>query len=281
VQFDDSDDSGSSTDNLPFPKPLTRASFLTKEFNPTDFLSTLHNRHQTLEDLRTELRTRSQDLNKELLDLVNESYQDFLGLGSSLKGGDEKVEEVRFGLLSFRKEVEELRGKIEERKHEVEIMVGERKRIREEVQMGRQLLEVDQKIEDLEQRLMLVSSDLRKEGTDGDQEELSDSEGESEGEREGDGLAIPRLRRHMEQYMYVRKLIEKIGEDHPFLVKQEERVLRLKQTVSLDLNSALKQAVSGGEGSKDDSLKLLGIYKQMGQAREAVAILRETKSLKR
>lgn len=212
---------------------------------------------------------------------MNENYQDFLSLGSSLKGGDEKVEEVRFGLLSFRKEVEGLRGKVEERKHEVGSLVGERKRIREEVQLGRQLLEVDQKIEDLEQRLMLVSTGLREAGIDEAPEEMSDSDGESEDEGEADGLAVPRLRRRMEQYMYIRSLIEKIGDDHPFLTKQEERVLRLKQTILLDLNSALKQAFAGGEERNDDLLKLLGIYKQMGQAHEAVAVLRETKSLKR
>jgi hypothetical protein len=49
------------------------------------------------------LRSRSQLLNKELLDLVNSNYQDFLNLGNSLHGGEEKVEEVRIGLLGFRK----------------------------------------------------------------------------------------------------------------------------------------------------------------------------------
>lgn len=208
---------------------------------------------------------------------MNENYQDFLGLGSSLKGGDEKVEEVRFGLLSFRKEVEGLRGKLEERRYDVESLVAERKRIREEAQIGRQLLEIDRKIEDLEQRLMLASTSLPREETNGNADGLDDSDEESEDEGETDDIAISRLRRHVEQYMYVRNAIEKIGENHPFLVKQEERVLRLKQTVLLDLNSALKQAITGGEDSKDGLLKLLGIYKQMGQAHEALAVLRETK----
>jgi len=212
---------------------------------------------------------------------VNENYQDFLSVGSSLKGGDEKFEEVRFGLLSFRKEVEGLKAKVEERKHEVGSLVGERKRIRNEVQLGRQLLEVDQKIEDLEQRLMLVSTGLREEGMDETEEGLNDSDGESEDEGEVDGIAISRLRRHMEQYMYVRSLIEKIGDDHPFLMKQEERVLRLKQTILLDLDGALKHAVAGGEEGGNDLLKLLGIYDRMGQAHEAVATLRETKSMRR
>lgn len=252
-------------------------SFLTPEFDPTTFLSTLRNRHQTLEDLRAELRTRSQDLNKELLDLVNENYQEFLSLGSSLKGGDEKVEEVRLGLLGFRREVEGLRGKVDGRRKEVEELVEERKRIRESVQVGRRLLEIESKIGDLEGRLMLASTGPRKAGVIEEEVVSSDNEEESDEEPESNGIGIPRLRRHMEQYMYIKGSMENVGPEHPFLVKQEERVLRLKQTVLLDLNSALKQAVSGGEEMRGDLLKLLGIYKQMGEASEAIAVLKKSK----
>ena len=198
-------------------------------------------------------------------------------MGSSLKGGDEKVEEVQLGLLGFRREVEGLRGKVDSRRGEVEGLVGERKRIREQIQMGRQLLEVETKIGELESRLMLASTGVRKAEEDGEACDVDDSDDESEEEGEGNGITVSKLRRHMEQYMYIRRLFEMIGDEHPFLVKQEERVLRLKQTVLLDLNSALKQAVAGGEERRGDLLKLLGIYKQMGQANEAMKVLKESK----
>lgn len=240
-------------------------------------MSTLHNRHQTLEDLRAELRTRSQDLNKELLDLVNENYQEFLSLGSSLKGGDEKVEEVRLGLLGFRREVEGLKSKVDGRRKEVEELVEERKRIMESVRVGRRLLEIERNIGDLEGRLMLASTNPQKAEVNEDGLVLSESEEESDEEPESNGIGIARLRRHMEQYMYIKDSVERTGPEHPFLVKQEERVLRLKQTALLDLNSALKQAVSGGENMRGDVLKLLGIYKQMGEASEAMQVLRDSK----
>lgn len=274
LKFGDDD---SSDDNLPYPKPLTRASFLTPDFDPTTFLSTLRNRHQTLEDLRSELRTRSQDLNKELLDLVNENYQDFLSLGSSLKGGDEKVEEVRLGLLGFRREVEGLRSKVDGRRKEVEELVEERKRIRASIQMGRRLLEIERQIGDLEGRLMLTSTGPRQAEVNDEGVVLSESEEESDEETESDGIGVLRLRRHMEQYMYIKGLVERTGPGHPFLVKQEERVLRLKQTVLLDLNSALKQAVAGGEDMRADLLKLLVLYRQMGEASEALQVLKDSK----
>ena len=194
-----------------------------------------------------------------------------------MKGGDEKVEEVRLGLLGFRREVEGLRGKVEGRRKEVEELVEERKRIRESVQLGRRLLEIERKIGDLEGRLMLASTsvqgtEVNKEGT-----VLGESDEESDEEPESGGISILRLRRHMEQYMYIKGLVERTGPEHPFLVKQEERVLRLKQTVLLDLNNALKQAVAGGEDMRGDLLKLLGIYRQMGEASEAMQVLKESK----
>jgi hypothetical protein len=69
-------------------------------------LASLRNRHQTLEDLRSELRTRSRELEKELVELVNRDYADFVGLGGALSGGDSKVVDLKMGLLGFRREIE-------------------------------------------------------------------------------------------------------------------------------------------------------------------------------
>ena len=93
------DVSSDDEDNLPYPEALPRSDFLAPTFDAPTYLSTLSDRHQTLEDLRSDLRERSQGLSKELLDLVNTNYEQFLSLGSDLKGGEEKVEDVRVGLL--------------------------------------------------------------------------------------------------------------------------------------------------------------------------------------
>ncbi len=87
--------SADDQDNLPYPEALPRSDFLAPEFDAATYLSTLSGRHQTLEDLRSDLRERSQALSKELLDLVNTNYEQFLSLGSDLRGGEEKVEDVR------------------------------------------------------------------------------------------------------------------------------------------------------------------------------------------
>ena len=263
-------------DTLPYPKPLARSAFLTPEFDPTTFLSSLHNRHQTLEDLRTELRTRSQELNKELLDLVNENYQDFLSLGSSLQGGDEKVEEVTLGLLGFKRDVEGLKAKVEERRKEVDALVNERKGIRQDVQVGRTLLEIDQRLGELEKRLIMVPDGSAKVGQeDEDIAGLSDSEDENEEEEQANVMSASRLQRHAQQYLYIKRLMAKVGAEHSFSVWQEERVLRMKQTVLLDLGSALKQTTSTTDNGKERLLKILRIYGDMDEPDDALKLLNE------
>ncbi|KAG8529761.1 uncharacterized protein KY384_005242 [Bacidia gigantensis] len=274
--FDDDDSSTSSNDlsSLPYPKPLTRAAFLAPDFDPTSFLSSLQNRHQSLEDLRSELRQRSQDISKELLDLVNSNYEDFLSLGKDLKGGDEKIEEIRVGLLGFKREVEGLRDKVKERRKEVEVLIEERKVIRRRTMLGRGLLEVNRRLEDLERRLMLTKNGDKR-------QEQEDAASEDESEEEAEAAAdIGRLKRHVEQYGYVTRLVNRLGSEHPFLLRQEDRILRLKQTVLLDLGSALKQVMADHD-RKGMIPDILELYKIMEAQRDAVAVLQETRSLKR
>lgn len=190
-----------------------------------------------------------------------------------MRGGDEKVEAVKVGLLGFGREIEGLKKKVEGRREEVERLVEERRRVRREVMVGRGLLEVDRKVGELEARLMLVQ-DQKLEDDGG-----SDSEEES-GEDEDGAIAVSKLQRHVQEYVCIKRLVGRIGPHHQFLVKQEERILSLKQTVLLDLSSALKQAVAAGDEGKDALLKILGVYKVMDEPREAIAVLKEVKSPK-
>lgn len=125
-------DSSDSRSGLPFPAPLSRAAFsnLDVQFSAPEFLASLRNRHQTLEDLRTELRTRSRELEKELVELVNRDYADFVGLGGALEGGDGKVVDLKMGLLEFRGEVEGVVDVLAGVVAEVEREIGEREEVR-------------------------------------------------------------------------------------------------------------------------------------------------------
>ena len=274
TKFGGSDSSESGDDSLPYPKPLTRAAFLTPDFDATTFLSSLRNRHQTLEDLRAELRSRSQELNKELLDLVNDNYQDFLSLGSSLHRGEEKVEEVRLGLMGFRRDVEGLRAKVENKKTEVEVLIARKKAIGRDIQLGRTLLEFDQRLSQLEQKLMLTSSKPTIPGQEDISNGSSDSDDDSDEEQ---GISSSRLQRHAQQYTYIARLINRIGNNHLFVLKQQDRVLKAKNTILLDLSMGLKQAHGTLRINEDRVLKFLDIYKDMNEIPEAVRVLKECK----
>ncbi|OCL02183.1 hypothetical protein AOQ84DRAFT_424177 [Glonium stellatum] len=273
-----SDASDSDSDSLPYPTPLQRSDFLAANFSPSAYLSSLHNRHQTLEDLRSELRARSQLLTKELLDLVNSNYQDFLSLGSSLKGGDEKVEEVRVGLLGFKKEIEGVRKSVLGKEEEVQKLVEERINIRKQIAFGRQLLDAESRLSLLEERLMVESAGKSGAAANGDAIELSDSETSDEDDETGQFMSISKLRKHVHQYLLIRKLSEGIGTDHPFLVSQEPRLIKVRNTLLLDLSTALKQAKGAGETGLDRIMKIMGIYRDMDEATEAIKVLKSLRN---
>ncbi|KAI9843793.1 MAG: hypothetical protein M1838_002440 [Thelocarpon superellum] len=275
--FGGSDNSDASDDDLPFPVPLPRASFLTPDFSPTSYLATLRNRHQTLEDLRSELRARSQSLSKELLDLVNDNYEDFLTLGASLKGGEEKVEEVRVGILGFQRDVEGVRDHVTEKQHEVAGLIESRRALRRKIGLARSLLVLAARLDELELQLMVSADGEREDDELIEQLDLSASDDSEDDQAPGSSyMSANRLQRFVQAYLLIKQLMTKVGSDHPFVVAQESRMIRIRQTLLLDLGTALKQAKSGGEPARDRTVKLMGLYREMGEPAEAVQILQQT-----
>jgi hypothetical protein len=265
--------SDSDLDNLPYPTPLQRNDFLAPDFSPATYLSTLSNRHQTLEDLRSELRSRSQLLSKELLDLVNSNYQDFLNLGNSLHGGEEKVEEVRVGLLGFRKEVEGLKRVVAEREDEVGVLLEERRSVRGKIEVGRRVVEFDERLRELEEDLEINGT-----GKVGREDDLSDSEEDEDDDDDGSyGISIAKLRRNVMQYRLVQEL-EKSLREHPFVTAQAARMTKVRSTLLLDLSTALQQSKSAGAAGSARVMKVMKIYADMDESVEAVKVLKSLKA---
>jgi len=275
------DISSDDEDNLPYPKALPRSDFLAPTFDAPTYLSTLEDRHQTLEDLRTDLRERSQALSKELLDLVNTNYEQFLSLGSDLQGGEEKVENVRVGLLGFKRGVEDVRVKVRERKLEVEGLLGEKKSISEQISLGRKLLEVDARLEELEDRLMVAS--LGRPINGHEDETWSDSEDEEEDDEDltaegaAGGTSTKKLQRFVDDFRLVERLAANVGAQHPFIAAQEQRIVRIRNTILLDLSTVMKQAVAMGGNGNLRLLKILSIYRDLDAGAEAIKVLKDLK----
>ncbi|KAK4122172.1 hypothetical protein N657DRAFT_681976 [Parathielavia appendiculata] len=290
-------DSGSEPDDgtgpLPFPAALSRLDFLAPDFDAAAYLSALHtggpaSRHQTLEDLRSELRDRSAAISAELLELVNANYTAFLSLGDELKGGEERVEDVRVALLGFRRAVEEMQGRVRERRMEVGRVNAELARVKEAVELGRKMLELEERVAGLEERLAvgdLVKRERKDVGNGNEAEEdwgdnfnFAESDEEDEGEEEELGFlssSPSKLAGLVREYSVAERIADSVGRDLPFVKKTEGRMSRCRNTILLDLSTALKEARKAGPKGQGRVIQYLGIYRSLDAQAEAVKVLKE------
>lgn len=189
---------------------------------------------------------------------------------------------MRVGLLGMRKAVEEVRGHVVGREEEVRGLLAERERVGRGRGVARALLEVERRVGELEAGLVVGQgggSPAKKEGTDAgsvessDEDEEEDSDDDDE-EDSGSSVSLPRLRRLARQYLGVRQISQKIGTEHPFLVAQEPRLTKVRNTLLLDLGAELKQAKAAGPRGKNRVLKVMSIYAEMDEGMEAVKVLK-------
>ncbi|KAK4173170.1 oligomeric golgi complex component, COG2-domain-containing protein [Triangularia setosa] len=290
----DDDDDLENSSSLPFPAALSRRDFLAPDFDPASYLSTLHtggpaSRHQTLEDLRSELRDRSSAISAELLELVNSNYTAFLGLGDELKGGEERVEDVRVALLGFRRAVEEVQSRVRERRAEVGGLSQQLKDVKGAVETGRKMLELDERVAGLEKRLAVGGTgqqqQKKRDGDSSDEEDWDDDDeilGSDDEDKtvEEDGVEFvssspAKLAALVREYAYVEALAGAIGRDLPFVKKTEERIFRCRNTILLDLSTAVREARKAGVKGQGRVIKSLAIYRALDAQAEAVKVLKE------
>lgn len=264
---------------LPFPSALPRSDFLAADFQPAEYLSSLPQRHQTLEDLRSELRERSSAISVELLELVNNNYTAFLSLGDNLRGGDEKIEDVKVALLGFRRAVEEVRSRVSARGKDVDTLNKELGEVRTDIEVGRKMLELDERLSDLEHRLAIGSAKNVEDDTPFGGS--SDDEGADESENDtGEpliGSSPCRLAGFVRDLTIIDQLCDSLGRELPFAVKAEERALKCRDMVLIDLGNALREAKGAGTRGQTRLLKYLNLYRSLEAAGDAVMALKGSK----
>lgn len=223
--------------------------------------------------------------------MVNQNYRDFLSLGSALQGGDEKVEEVRVGLLSFKRDVQAIRENVDTRRKEIEQSLKEKKRLREDANVGKSLLDFADRVEELERRLMIQQQSNQNivskgggGGSDRSTEEDDDTEDSDlsgtdtdDSEDYGTGLtgsggsaaasvvSLKKLEYHIQKYLYLTTLAARIGNEHPFLLNQRARIVKIRSTLALDLKTALEQTKHAGEKRDVKALTVLRLYNLLGE----------------
>lgn len=127
-------------------------------------------------------------------------------------------------------------------------LMEDKRSLKQEIMLGRALLEIAERIEDLEGHLMIGETMQRKSDNglpDGntDDEAAFDSFSDSDEEYSADEYRprVRRLERLVEQYLVVQVLISRHGAEHPFIVAQEERLHQIQVTLRLDIEATMKQ----------------------------------------
>ena len=246
--------------------------------------------------------------------MVNANYTSFLSLGDELKGGEERVEDIRVAVLGFRRAVEEVRGKVKEKRGEVGGLVRELGAVRGAVEWGRGVLELEGRVEGLEVKLNLGSmggsaggggggsgvegwvkkgmkDELLAVGEEDDydgwdsgsedfkEEVLLDDDGDAEEDEEREGFmssSPAELEALAREYVRIEQMADRLGgHEVPFVRKMEERMIRCRNTILLDLSTALKEARKAGERGKKRVVRYLGVYRVLDAELEAVRVLKE------
>ncbi|KAK3185672.1 hypothetical protein K4F52_005537 [Lecanicillium sp. MT-2017a] len=271
--FASSDSSDLEDDTpLPFPAALPRSDFLAPDFNPAEYLSALPHRHQTLEDLRSDLRDRSAAISAELLELVNSNSNAFLSLGTDLRGGGDKVEDVKVALLGFRRAVEEVKAKVSAKSAESELLTDELRNVRSDIEVGRKMIEASERMASLEETLALDSLPSKA----GDLDLNTDDEADEE-EEESDGLIgspPAKLLASARDYRQIETLLSSLDRDIPLVVKLEARLTKCRNTLLLDLHNALKESRKAGAKGQERTLKYLAIFRMLDAQGEAIKALK-------
>lgn len=201
------------------------------------------------------------------------------------------------GLLGFSRGVGEVRERVGARRGMVEGLIKEREGVLREVEIARKMLELGERIEDLEARLMVRS--LGRDGTSNSEWSDDDENDEEEDDNDEDETnhsdaasretgprwaEIRKLRGLIRDWKRIDTLATRVGKEHPFVRAQDVRMMKIRNTMLLDLGSALKKAVKEGSGrgvvvgGRERLLAVMQCYADVEESREAVRVLKGLKS---
>ncbi|WRT70116.1 uncharacterized protein IL334_007110 [Kwoniella shivajii] len=244
--------SSSSPDHsldLPSLQPLSHDHPLlsAQEFNADEFL--LSRLHIPLEELRGELRGYLGELREELVRLINEDYEEFISLGTGLRGEEGRLKGLQEPMKQVRGEIQNVRDVLYEHQHKVQSKLDERSALREE----KALLDLLQRLFD----------------TLGRAETLLDSTPEEE---HGSAKMVTRVAGEYTQVVYLVNKARMEGCAIVDIVK--DRIENIKSRLSKDLSMLLKAELA--EPSVPRLKQCLKTYKNLEGWEEAEDIVRQS-----
>ncbi|MBW0475799.1 hypothetical protein O181_015514 [Austropuccinia psidii MF-1] len=142
---------------LPTTAPLSHQIFRDPNFDPDEFL--LSRRHTSLDDLRTELRTYLFGLRTELVGLINDDYEDFIGLGIGLRGTVERaMGKMKAPLEVAKQNVKDARSDLQNQWGLLQNFLTERRQVLNAKKLIRLMIDCGDSVSKVEEILSIHSS---------------------------------------------------------------------------------------------------------------------------
>ncbi|CAG8499793.1 2025_t:CDS:10 [Diversispora eburnea] len=227
-------------------------------FSSDSFLA--NRRHITLDELKKELTTHLKSLKSELVEMINRDYASFVDLSTNLKGVDKVIEEVARPLGKMREEVQEVRTNLQNVIDSLENQLFHRTSIREKKAALQLLINIHESVRKVE-NLLLISS-------------------ESTSTHSPDESNVKQIERVAIEYNQMQYLVSK-GKGLPFVENIDWRITRIKETLRINLSSALRSALSmvknnsNISSSKETLTQILRTYALIDQTKSAEEVIRE------
>lgn len=232
-------------EDLPFPATLSRATtevFLEKEFDPDKYLIK-HHQHQSLRELAQELEELLKDTEGDLVELVNSEYADFISLGQGLRGGDERVGELLDGVERTRQDAKGISNIFGSVVKQTDYLINRKREIFEHKAKCRRMLTYGAHLDTLEVMLK-------------DERVLN-----------------------LDQFVqFVSKSVEVLCEAQSLYERIDNTAYALRLRARHDILrkgviGRLEQALSLSKNDDIIHLRILGLYRQIGAAAEAIEYL--------
>lgn len=253
------------TEEFPYPKQVTRSAFLhdlqIDESDPSKSLQNLKShtfdvdkflhdnyRYTLLEDLQKELNVLLTDLEKDLFDLVNDDYFEFIKLGKSLDGGEGLVDSLRVDVGKYRKKVADENRKLQESQGFVQRSVANLDKLSELKKHAQRMLLLDTLIQKFETLLNQTKSTTH----------------------------IQILKQLTSLYLSLHQLLTTLTQ-YQFVKNKAEHITVLRYEFTGILDEYLRN-IRPGKTPHEDITDILGIYGIIGDQGKAVDILKDVYS---
>ncbi|KAJ2820779.1 hypothetical protein IWW50_004920, partial [Coemansia erecta] len=239
-------------------------------FNVEAYAASAYAQGKNLDSLDTELSEKHQKVQRALSSLINQRYEDFLGLSTSLTGIDTTLGELRTPLNGVKGEIHAVRAELAAKLEYIDSRLAYRAQLREKKQVLRLFL-------DLGQLLDRVAAVLR-------EAEASDEQAEYVKCLERAAVDMSQVRYFAKKgggYAYVRDAQQRIQEVEQSLLSALERFLArsVSQYVELAASTTAQQQQQD-MASTDEAARLIAqslrAYGAVEETERAEAIMRSS-----